>query len=179
MKKYDYLVAIDPDCEKSGVATLRTSDKHIEVKNEAFPKLIDYFIFLKKISETQSVVVLVEASWLISHNWHANKLQSHRVAAEIGNKTGRNHQTGILIVQMAKYFGLEVNEVRPLKKCWNGTDGKISHDEIAYFIPDFPKRSNQEQRDAALLAWNFAGFSIKVKPITPKFKTANRMYDNK
>lgn len=165
MKKYDYIIGIDPDSDKSGVATLRTSDKHIEVKTDEFPKLVQYLSFLKTMSETSSVVVLVEASWLISHNWHANKWQSHSVAAEIGNKTGRNHQTGILIVQMAKYFGLEVQEIRPLKKCWRGTDGKISNDEISYFIPGFPKRSNPEQRDAALIAWNFAGYPIKLKPI--------------
>lgn len=168
MKKYNYIVAIDPDSDKSGVATLRTSDKQIEVKAEVFPKLLDYFLFLKKIAETESVIVLVEASWLISHNWHTNPRDSKALAASKGNSVGRNHETGRKLVEMARHYCLEVQEVRPLKKCWKGTDGKISQDEIAYFIPGFPKRSNQEQRDAALIAYNFAGYPIRVKPIQSK-----------
>ena len=43
-----------------------------------------------------------------------------------------------------------------------GKDRKISQEEIEQFIPDFPKRSNQEGRDAALLAWDYAGFPIRL-----------------
>lgn len=168
MKKYDYIVGIDPDADKSGIATIRTSDKQIEVKTETFPKLLDYFIFLKKISESSSVVVFVEAGWLISHNWHTNPRDSKALAASKGNAVGRNHETGRKIVEMARHYGLEVYEARPLKKCWRGPDGKITHEELAYFVPNLPKRTNQEQRDAALISWHFSGFPIRVKPITSK-----------
>lgn len=165
--KYDIIISIDPDCDKSGVCMLSTHDRSTWQHTMAFPATIDFCKAQKKLSDSisQSLIVLVEASWLIQHNWHANKYQSHRVAAEIGNKTGRNHETGRKLVEMLRHNGIEVQEVRPLKKCWKGTDGKISQEEIQYFIPGFPNRSNQEVRDAALLAWNFAGFQIKVKPI--------------
>jgi hypothetical protein len=39
----------------------------------------------------------------------------------------------------------------PLKKSWKGPGGKITHKEIAAIVPDLPKATNQEQRDALLL----------------------------
>lgn len=167
MKKQDYIIGIDPDCEKSGVVTLRTEDKHIRCESKAFPELLDYFQFLRSVvsKDGKSVIVVVEAGWLNESNWHTNRNQSHRVAAAIGNKTGRNHETGRKIVEMCKHYGIEVVEQRPLQKCWYGPDGKISHEEISQFIPGFPSRSNQEVRDAALLAWNYAGYPIKIKVI--------------
>ncbi len=45
---------------------------------------------------------------------------------------------------------------------WRGQDGKITHAELAQFIPGLPARSNQEERDAALLAWTYAGFPVKM-----------------
>jgi hypothetical protein len=162
--KQKYIIGIDPDCDKSGVATIRTDDKSIECKTLEFPLLLNYLRYLKEvINRTESVIVLVEASWLIKHNWHAKSSHNSKYAASIGNKTGRNHETGRKIVEMCRYYNLEVLEVAPLKKIWKGTDGKISHEEISHFIPEFPKRSNQEMRDSALLAWNLAGFPIKVK----------------
>ncbi len=159
--KYNYIIGIDPDCEKSGVATLRTDDKHIECDTRSFPMLVEYLFFLKKMGD--SVIILVEASWLTTHNWHTTKYDSKASAAAKGNAVGRNQETGRKIVEIAKHFELEVKEVLPLRKCWKGPDGKISYEEISQFIHGLPKRTNQETRDAALLAWNFAGFPIKMR----------------
>lgn len=56
-------------------------------------------------------------------------------------------------------------EHQDIKEC-NGKDGKITQDEIAYFISSDGKlpRMNQDQRDALLLAWVCAGYPVKVKP---------------
>ncbi len=175
MKKYDYIFGIDPDCEKSGVCRFEKSTKSIHVQSLSFPELIDYLFNMTSAFAEKNLksIVVVEAGWLNESNWHTNRNQSHRIAAAIGNKTGRNHETGRKIIEMARHYGLEVFEVRPLKKCWQGPDGKISHDEISQFIPGFPSRSNQETRDATLLAWNYAGFpiiKIKVKPSKSLFK---------
>lgn len=69
---------------------------------------------------------------------------------------------GRKIVEMAKHYGLTVDEVKPLRKCWRGREGKITHEELAQFIPGLPKRTTQDIRDAALLAWTYAGFPIKM-----------------
>ena len=43
---------------------------------------------------------------------------------------------------------------------WNSKDGKITHEELAKFT-GITQRTNQEGRDAALLAWTFAGLPVK------------------
>ena len=52
-------------------------------------------------------------------------------------------------------------EQYPLRKIWKGKDGKITDEEIKAFMPII-ERTNQEERDAALLAWNEAGFPMKI-----------------
>lgn len=165
MVRYDYVIGIDPDSEKSGVCRLNIEARNVELSTLEFPQLIDY---VKNIQNGCSymglkLIVVVEAGWLNQSHWHLSRYDSKQLAASKGNAVGRNHQTGKLIVQMLKHNDIKVEEVRPLKKCWKGPDGKITHDEIAYFIPGFPKRSNQETRDAALISWNYANLPIKVK----------------
>jgi hypothetical protein len=167
MAKHDIIIGIDPDCEKSGVATLKVVEKRLIIESLDFPRLLEHLAFGKKMADDHDlkVIVIVEAGWLNESNWHVNPKDSKAMASAKGNAVGRNHETGRKIVEMAKHYGLEVQEVRPLKKIWASQDGKISHDEISQFIPSFPKRSNQEARDAALIAWNYAGFPIVVKPV--------------
>jgi hypothetical protein len=54
-----------------------------------------------------------------------------------------------------------VEEVKPLKKCWKGRDGKITHEELARFT-GLMGHTNQDGRDAALLAWVRAGLPIRL-----------------
>jgi hypothetical protein len=59
-------------------------------------------------------------------------------------------------------------EIKPLNlrikghNIWNGKDGKITHEELAAFT-GLKGRTNQEERDAALIAWNYAGFPLTKK----------------
>lgn len=163
-KKYDNIIAIDPDVTKSGVAFLKPKTRQLELLNLAFPELLDYLQFVKKhVNETgETVIVIVEASWLISHNWHAKKGDSRAVSSAKGRHVGRNHEVGVKIVEMCKHYGLEVLEKRPLKKTWMGTDGKITHEEFKYFT-NIIGRTNQETRDAGLLAWDYANLPIRVR----------------
>jgi len=165
--KYDNIIAIDPDVDQSGVAVLDVPKKNIVVACLSFPKLLDFLSECKETTKYDGpVVVYVEASWLIKHNWHQGKRDNYGTASAKGNSTGRNHETGRKIVEMCKHYGLDVVEIHPLKKCWHGPDGKITHEEISHFIHGFPKRSNQEVRDAALIAWHYAGLPIVVKSKT-------------
>lgn len=172
--KYDYIIAIDPDDNKSGVATLRTADKYITCQCLDFPKLLEHLLFCKEMTNkgNNSLLVVVEAGWLNKSVWHgdhsamAKKYGFKRAianAASIGVDIGINQGTGKKIVEMSRYYGIETKEALPLIKCWQGPDNKISQREIEQFIPGFPKRSNQEVRDAALLAWTWANFPIRVK----------------
>lgn len=172
MKKYKYIIGIDPDAKASGVANLDAEErKIIRCESMRFPELINYLTrehSFRSVLETPLIVV-IEASWLKesasgnSYNWHIKERDSKRVAAAKGAGVARNQETGRKIVEMLKYHGVEVVEIYPLRKCWNGPDRKITQVEIEQFIPGFPKRSNSEMRDAALLCWTWAGFPIRVQ----------------
>lgn len=161
--KADYIIGIDPDTDKSGVAQLIVAGHEMAVFSLSFPALLDY---LQRMAQFQThtgmkMLVVVEASWRISTNWHTKRGESVRTVARKGNDAGRCHEVGRKIVECARYYGLEVKEQLPLKKIWKGPDGKITHEEISAFIR-MGTRSNQETRDAALLAWNEAGFPIRI-----------------
>lgn len=162
--KYDRIIAIDPDVDESGVAELKPSHRLLAVTNLSFPQLLDYLQSMKAMCETEhsSLVVVVEAGWIAQSNWHLRHGDNARVASAKGNAAGRNHETGRKIVEMCKHYGIEVVEHIPLRKCWKGTDGKITHDELAYFT-GITGRTNQDSRDAALLAWSFANLPIRLK----------------
>ena len=161
--KPDYIIGIDPDTDKSGVAQLQVAGREVEAFSISFPELLDYLQRMrqKELMEGVKVLVVVEASWKISTNWHTKRGESVRTVARKGNDAGRCHEVGRKIVECARYYGLEVKEQLPLKKIWKGKDGKITHEEISAFIR-MGTRSNQETRDAALLAWNEAGFPIRI-----------------
>lgn len=162
VKQVENVVAIDPDKDKSGVAFLHTQTRQLEVTNLSFPLLLDYLQHCKKIrdDENQSLIVVVEAGWMIKKsNFH--NAQGHR-AERIAKDVGANHETGRKIVEMCKHYGIDVLEHAPLTKCWKGKDRKITQEELSSFT-GLMGRTNQDARDAALLAWSYAGLPIRVK----------------
>lgn len=154
-----FIIAIDPDVERSGVALLDTSARAIKTMTMAFPELMDTLQHCQDAmaNEGKPVLVVVEAGWLNHSHWHLTAKDSARIAAAKGNAAGRNHETGRKIVEMARHYGLQVKEAKPLRKCWKRKDGKITHDELALQlsrrgIAGLGKTSNQDARDAAWLA---------------------------
>lgn len=164
MKKYDNIIAIDPDVEKSGVAFLKPSTMQLEVSNLTFPQVVDYLNQAKNVQAQtkETLIVLVEASWLIQGNWHLQQWERKQRAASKGYDVGRNHETGKKIVEMCQHLEIEVLEHYPLRKCWKGKDGKITHEELSSFT-GLTGRTNQDARDAALLAWSYANLPIRLK----------------
>lgn len=165
MRKYDVVIGIDPDVDKSGVAYLNVEQRRISLCYMAFPFMMQRLKMLKAQCDMMKTkcVIVVEASWITQSNWHLSQWERKQRAAAKGYDVGRNHETGRKIVEMCKYYGFEVVEHIPLRKCWKGKDRKITHEEITQFIPNLPWRTNQEQRDAALLAWTFADLPIRIK----------------
>lgn len=155
-QKPDIIIAIDPDVERSGVAVLVIKERRLKTFSMDFPSLLDY---LRIISEQlgNPPLIVVEAGWLNASHWHLTARDTPRLAAAKGNAAGRNHETGRKIIEMAKFYGLKVEEAKPLRKCWHGRDGKITHEELASLlerkgIVGLPKTTNQDARDSALLA---------------------------
>lgn len=163
--KPDNIIAIDPDVDRSGVAWLHPKTRQLECDALSFPELFDYLRFARKWGEehNESLVVVVEAGWLVKTHYHANRRDTYRAAAAKGNAVGRNHEIGRQIVQMCRHYGIEVVEQRPLCKIWTGPNRKITHRELTA-ITGVTVRTNQEMRDAALLAWHHAGLPMMPVP---------------
>lgn len=157
------IIGIDPDIDKNGVCFLNPKERKVGVTTASFSLLMMYLGNQAKDKDTETTVV-VEASWMHNKtNWHLSPKDTKRIIAAKGYSVGQNHQTGKLICEMARAYGLKVVEHIPLVKCWKGKDRKITDAEIKAFMP-IKGRTNQESRDAALLAWTFAGLPIRIKP---------------
>ena len=158
-----HIVAIDPDVDKSGVAFLHLPSRELHCEALAFPELIDILHDTHEATRHigEPLTVVVEAGWLNPSNWHTRAGDSRRKAAAIGRSAGRNHEVGRKIVEMARHMGIEVVEQRPLQKCWRGAGRKITHAELAAFT-GLAGRTSQDMRDAALLAWIYAGLPIRL-----------------
>lgn len=161
--KHDIIIGIDPDVDLSGVARLDVKEKLSWAGTLPFPQLVDFVRDICHNAEGKSVLVVVEASWATSHNWHLKRNEKPAVAAKKGYQEGRNHEVGKKIVEMLRHNAIEVVERRPLVKMWKGPDRKITHDEMTDICGWKRKRSNQEERDALLLAWCESGLPIRMR----------------
>ena len=173
LRKPNIIVAIDPDCILNGLCTITLRTRAIKTQSLSFAETLDYLQYIKRQAEVTNTtyIILIEAGWLNTGNWHLTKAESIARAAAKGNSVGRNHETGRKIVEMCTHWQMPHEEVKPLplrirgRNIWQGKDGKITHDELAEFT-GITGRTNQEERDAALIAWNYAGL-----PLTTKLRT--------
>ncbi|MBQ3820220.1 MAG: hypothetical protein II809_02005 [Bacteroidales bacterium] len=168
MSRADYIIGIDPDTAKSGVAVLETQTFHLELSCLTFPELVDRLIYLRDKShfEGKSVVAVVEAGWQNSKsNFHG---YYGRRGEKIAKNVGANHETGKKLIELCVHWGIPVAEMAPLPLkiggmyMWSGPDGKITHEELVAVTGLKKSRSNQEERDAALLAWRLAGLPLRI-----------------
>jgi len=148
------IVAIDPDVKQSGVAQIQ--DGVISVFRMSLIGMVEYLQTLKL--SYSNLTVVVEAGWKNKATWHLFQANNAK-AAFIGRSVGANHTIGKQIVEVCKHFGINVVEQKPLRKRWSGSNGKITHEELSevlktYKLQGLPKRTNQDERDAALLAIN-------------------------
>lgn len=163
----DVYIGIDPDAEKSGVGVVKRATREVDVKQLAFASLVAYIRLQYHRAEVQgkTIMVIVEGGWLIHGNWHIPFRCSTAKAAAIGRSVGMNHQTGLLLVEILKAEGIPVQVQRPLRKMWQGADGKITSAELAEITgKDKLPRCNQEGRDALLIAWVASGLPVRVRP---------------
>lgn len=159
--KYDVIIGIDPDKDKSGVAELHVATKEMTVTNLSFPLLLDYLLRVRTqmVEAKQTFQVVVEAGWFNKKScFHtAQGKQAEKIAKDVG----ANHETGRKIVEMCKHWGIEVMEHAPLVKDWKGKDRKISAPEFEQ-VTGVKGRTNQDGRDAGLLAWVVSGLPIRL-----------------
>ncbi|CAB4168842.1 hypothetical protein UFOVP581_4 [uncultured Caudovirales phage] len=136
------IIGIDPDIEKSGVANL--AGGQLNLYNAPFFNLIRGAQLDLEIHNFKHHFY-IEAGWLNKKaSWHAADNKS--VAAAIGRKVGENHAVGKLLVECLRAIGHEVTEVKP-------TRTKLNADKFKA-LTGYEGRTNQEQRDAAMLIWH-------------------------
>lgn len=138
MKTNKSFIGIDPDVTKSGVAY--KNGKDVVLKNLSF---FDLFNYLKQAkSYNENLEVYVECGYLNKSNWHTTN-GSNSVNAQIGQRTGANHETAKKIIEMCIYLELKYFEIKPTKSKVNA--------EFFKQITKLDVRTNQEQRDAYML----------------------------
>lgn len=163
IQRKGFVLAVDPDIDKSGLAVLNMAARTLEVGNYRFPELVDRIKELReKTPEDERFTVIVEAGWLNKGNWHVTegrngKFSPQAWAAAVGVSQGENGATSKLLIECLEHAGIPTIAKKPLRKCWKGPNGKITHAELLkecelYRINFKDKRTNQEERDSALLA---------------------------
>ena len=163
--KYDLIIAIDPDTEKSGVATLDLDGMEVHAEAMPFPVLLEELSNTQCLSRGKNFKVIVEGGWLVSKsNYHYAR---GRGGERIAKNVGANHETGRKIVEMLAHWGIEHEVIRPLKKCWKGRDGKITLSELNSLLRGMGIREmgrcNQDVRDAVLIALTCSGLPMRMK----------------
>lgn len=158
MKKYDFYIGIDPDVSASGFAAVYSGEIE-STETLRFPDLVRKL----RTYPVDSTLVVIEASWTSTNNWHMmSHYGSTARAAALGRSVGLNHATGIHLAAMAEHMGFDVRLQPPLKKIGHGRDGKLTQEDAAYYMKGLPPRTNQEERDAARLAWVAAGLPERL-----------------
>lgn len=130
-------IGIDPDVDKSGVA-IKTSNK-VVLSNLKFFDLLDKLV---ELANGNNLIIVIECGYLNKGNWHKTA-GSNSVNAQIGQRTGANHETAKKIVEMCGYLGLTCEQVKPTRSKVNA--------EFFKQITKITQRTNQEQRDAYML----------------------------
>nr|DAU00393.1 MAG TPA: HOLLIDAY JUNCTION RESOLVASE [Caudoviricetes sp.] len=155
---YTHIIGIDPDSKASGVAALDLATRELTLSTQPFFSLTD---MLKEVRvKGRNTLVVIENAYSTSHNWHYNAKDTRGTIAKKGYSVGLCAQTYHLLKQYLQMNGIDFIEQLPLTKIWRGGGGKISHEELVGHCkrnrvtlhPSSEKRSNQEERDAALLA---------------------------
>lgn len=163
-KSNPFYIGIDPDVQKSGVAYLNINTRELDIKTLTFPQTLDYLKQAKEYANLNGVgyKVIIEAGWMNRGNWHLKYHDGRAASAAKGVDQGRNEQTSRLLGEMCEHWGIAYEFKKPLPKCWSGHDKKITQDELQEVTGQKIARTNQEGRDAALLAWDKAGFPIRI-----------------
>lgn len=130
-------IGIDPDVDKSGFALI--SGKDYELNN------LTFFELLEKLKELKSdkLKVYVECGFLNKSNWHKKANGSAALNAQIGQRTGANHEVAKKIIEMCVYLDIAHVAVKPSTR-------KLDADAFKS-ITKIKERTNQEKRDAFML----------------------------
>ena len=174
-RKIGYVIGIDPDIERNGVACIERNRRVLDVQYLTFPETLEYVkVAFEQFNKEAvgrianggpkgSFMVYVEAGWLNKGNWHVQESRNGKFspsawAAAVGKSDGECSAVSKKLIECFEFYGIPTSPQRPLRKCWKGPDRKITHEELLRELEIYKVqhklggRSNQEKRDATLLA---------------------------
>lgn len=170
------LVGIDPDTKASGWAVIDLSDRTVHLETLPFMDILALLTEWRRevddhyLDESYSYRFVVEDIWTVAHNWHVSARDNRQTISKKGYHIGRCSMVGQLIYEaIGAHFFPRIAQP-PLRKVWRGADGKITHPELLELCekhdlilpPSKLKQTNQEERDALLLALHHIATPIKL-----------------
>ena len=170
------LVGIDPDTKASGWAVIDLSNRTVHLETLPFMDILALLTEWRRevddhyLDEAYSYRFVVEDIWKVAHNWHVSPRDNRLTISKKGYHIGRCSMVGQLIYEaIGAHFFPRIAQP-PLRKVWRGIDGKISHPELLELCekhdlilpPSKQKQTNQEERDALLLALHHIATPIKL-----------------
>lgn len=170
------LVGIDPDTKASGWAVIDLSDRTVHLETLPFMDILSLLTEWRRevddhyLDEAYSYRFVVEDIWRVAHNWHVSPRDNRLTISKKGYHIGRCSMVGQLIYEaIGAHFFPRIAQP-PLRKVWRGADGKISHPELLELCEKHDlklptskqKQTNQEERDALLLALHHIATPIKL-----------------
>lgn len=175
MVLYDYVIGIDPDVEVNGVAFV--DKRGVCYDTMTFAETEEYLKRWRDYARNDGgrLMVFIEAGWLNKSNWHVSRNMPSHYSAAIGVKVGQNQGVGKCLLNVCEYHDIPCQAVEPLSKTikvngvrynrWRGKDGKITAEELSRVLeynnlPPIKRRTNQDQRDAILIALCGAGYIL-------------------
>lgn len=145
------IIGIDPDLTASGVALVE-GNKIIRLERVAVPELVEW-ISLASAKVGGDLVIRMEDPNLIKPTFPRalpKAKNKQAVMNSISQKVGQVKAVATIIMQLLEHAGHHVKPVRPLQ----GAMKHLAKRDAKYFnqLTGWDGRSNEDQRDAALIA---------------------------
>nr|DAT16135.1 MAG TPA: HOLLIDAY JUNCTION RESOLVASE [Caudoviricetes sp.] len=184
---HNLIIGIDPDTNASGWACIDLTTREVRLERLTIPEIAR--LLQEWEVETQEGYLdtgytyrfVLENVWSNSHNRHIGGQKSPQAIAKTGYNLGRCAKTGEDIRDLICEYGFPIICQAPLPKVWKGTDRKITKPEIVKVCEDhrllLPREkinsTNQDERDALLLAIHHLGTPIQLYENQRQYGTSN------
>lgn len=173
---HNLIIGIDPDTKASGWACIDLQERKIHLETQPLLSILDLLDEWRvEVDEGYLDIeytyrFVLEDIWSTAHNWHTSPRDNHRVVAKKGYHLGKCSMVGETLRDAITRKGFPLICQPPLAKIWKGTDRKITHEEFVEVCKRHRltldkrhlNRTNQEERDAGLLAIHHLNTPIRI-----------------
>jgi hypothetical protein len=148
-EKPKWIIGIDPDCDRSGIAVYNTMINELEEVKAL--SLLDLFEYIKSFKENiglDTYLIRLEAGWLEKKsNWHGG---NNFVAQRIAKNVGSNHEVGR---QIEKYLIQQKYNYELLKPL--GYSNIFKDAEVFKQVTGWMKQTNEDSRASGAMVWGY------------------------